>query len=192
MGTYERPFSEEEYASRRERALAAAQAEGMDGLIVWSRGGGTNDRHGNAIYLANAYSSFPFVPDNMPLWGGRAHAVLLLPVGGPSELLIDIPYYDAEGIAVDRVRVSPNMLDAAVELLRETGLERGRIGLVGGDVLPVGWYWHLHEALPELQWAPADHILDRQRAIKSPAEQDLIREAAGHGVSIMTQLLAAV
>ncbi len=34
MGHYERPFSEEEYASRRERAVAAAQLEGMDGLLV--------------------------------------------------------------------------------------------------------------------------------------------------------------
>ncbi|HEX5993289.1 MAG TPA: Xaa-Pro peptidase family protein [Thermomicrobiales bacterium] len=192
MGTYERPFSEEEYVSRRERAVAVAQTEGMDGLVVWSRGGGTNDRHGNALYLANAYSSFPFVPDNMPLWGGRAHAVLILPVGGPSQLIVDIPYYDAEGVAVDQVRMSPNMLDAVADVLREMGLDRGRIGLVGCDVLPVGWYWHLHEALPELQWVPADHILDRQRAIKSPAEQALIREVAARGVSIMTQLLAAV
>ncbi len=192
MGHYERPFSEEEYASRRERAVAAAQLEGMDGLLVWSRGGGTNDRHGNAVYLANAYSSFPFVPDNPPLWAGRAHAVLLLPVGGPSELLVDIPYYDAEGVAIDRVRVSPNMLTGVAELLREKGLERGRIGLVGCDVLPVGWYWHLHESLPDLRWVPADHILDRQRAIKSPAERALIREVAARGVSVMTEMLAGV
>src|SRR5829696_2043496 len=125
MGTYERPFSEEEYAARRERAVAAAEAEGMDGLIVWSRGGGTNDRHGNALYLANAYSSFPFVPNNMPLWGGRAHAVLFLPVGGPSQLIVDIPYYDAEGVAVDQVRVSPNVLDAVADALREKGLDEG-------------------------------------------------------------------
>lgn len=192
MTMYERSFSDAEYAARRDRAVAAASAEGLDALLVWSRGGGTNDRTGNAIYLANAYSSFPFVSDNPPLWAGRAHAVVLLPVNGPAEVLVDIPYYDAEGVAVPDVRVRANVLEGVAELLRERGLERGRIGLVGGDVLPVGWYWRISELLPELRWVPADHILDRQRMVKSPGEQVVIREAAARGVDVMTRMLAGV
>lgn len=192
MGSDGRPFSDEEYATRRERAAAAAAAEGLDALLVWSRGGGTNDRTGNAIYLANAYSSFPFVPDNQPLWAGRAHAVVILPVRGPAELVVDIPYYDAEGIALPDVRVHANVLDGVAELLHQRGLERGRVGLIGCDVLPVGWYWRISELLPELQWVSADHILDRQRAVKSPAEQAVIREAAARGVDVMSRMLAGV
>jgi Xaa-Pro aminopeptidase len=192
MGSGQRPFTDEEYASRRARAAEAAAAEGLDALLVWSRGGGTNDRAGNAIYLANAYSSFPFVPDNPPLWAGRAHAAIVLPVDAEPTLLVDIPYYDAEGVALRDVRVRTNMLDGLAEVLRERGLERGRIGLVGCDVLPVGWYWRLAELLPDLRWVPADHILDRQRAIKSPSEQAVIRESAARGVDVMSRMLAGV
>jgi Xaa-Pro aminopeptidase len=191
MAEHRRPFPVEEYASRRQRAAAAAAQEGLDALLVWSRGGGTNDRHGNALYLANAYSPFPFVPDNPPTWTGRAHAVILLPIEGEAELLIDVPYYDAESIAIDRVRVAPNMLAGVAELVRERGLERSRVGLVGSDVLPVGWFWQLQDLLPNLRWVPADHILDRLRAIKSPAEQALIREVTARGVAVMTALLDA-
>jgi Xaa-Pro aminopeptidase len=187
-----RPFPLDEYVDRQQRAANAAARAGLDALLVWSRGGGTNDRHGNVLYLANAYSPFPFVPDNPPSWAGRAHAVLLLPVEGATELLIDVPYYDAEALAVEAVRVAPDMLAGVAALIRERGLERGRIGLVGSDVLPVGWYWHLRELVPGLQWVPADHMLDRLRQVKSPAEQALIRDVTARGVAVMTALLDAV
>jgi Xaa-Pro aminopeptidase len=132
------------------------------------------------------------VPDNPPNWSGRAHAVLLLPVDDEPELLIDIPYYDSEGIALSRIRDNSDMIGGLVELIRERGLASAWLGLVGTDVIPTGWYWQLSEQLPDTEWLPASHILDKLRAVKSPAEQALIREVAARGVAVMGDLLAAV
>jgi Xaa-Pro aminopeptidase len=184
-----RPFSEAEYAHRRARAVAAARDAGLDALLVVSRGGGTSDRHGNLVYLANAYTAFPFIPDHPPSWSGRGHAFLLLPCDGDPELLLDVQFGDSDEIAVERVRVHADVIPAVVVLLRAHRLERGRIGLVGSDVLPVKWYWEIERALPDVGWSVADELVEAQRRIKSPAEQDLLREVARRGVAVMHSLL---
>ena len=50
------------FAGRRRRAAAMADAEGLAGLLVCSRGGGTLDRFGNVFYLTSHYTSFPHIP----------------------------------------------------------------------------------------------------------------------------------
>ena len=52
-------ISTEEFAERRSRAAKMANAEGLEGLLVCSRGGGTLDRFGDVFYLANYYTSVP-------------------------------------------------------------------------------------------------------------------------------------
>jgi Xaa-Pro aminopeptidase len=186
-----RPFSDDEYTTRRQRAAAAAAGAGLDALLVCSRGGGTSDRHGNLVYLCNAYTAFPFIPDNPPLWSGRGHAFLLVPAAGEAELVLDVQYGEFDQIALDRVRIRPDVIPAVAGLLRERGLERGRVGLVGSDVLPVRWYWDLAAALPGVEWIPADDLLDDQRMTKSAAEQQLLREVARRGVRVMHAVLDA-
>lgn len=186
-----RLFSDDEYASRREAAAKAAALSGLDALLVCSRGGGTSDRHGNLLYLANAYTAFPFIPDNPPLWSGRGHAMLLLPSQGEAELVLDVPYGSFDEIAMDRVRTQPDLIPAIADVIHECGLDRGRIGLVGSDVLPVKWFWALAKTLPSVEWVAADEILDQLRRIKSTAEQDVIREVARRGVVVMMNILAA-
>lgn len=188
-----RPFTDEEYRTRREAAAAATRDAGLDALLVVSRGGGTSDRHGNLVYLANAYTSFPFIPDNPPGWSGRGHTFMLLPASGDPELLIDVQHgaYDEIAMPADQVRIRSEMIPALIELLRERGLTAGRVGLAGADVLPVKWFWEIERALPAIFWIDADDLLESQRRVKSPAEQDLQREVTRRGVEIMRRVLAA-
>ena len=78
------PISDEEFAARRTAVLAAAEARGLDGLLVCGRGGGTLDRYANVFYLTNFYSAFPYIPDHPGHWRGRAHSYLVLPRRGPA------------------------------------------------------------------------------------------------------------
>ena len=65
-----------EYQSRWKRAHAESAARGLEGLVVWSRGGATVDAYADVLYLSNHYSPFPLVSDILPHWSGRAHSAL--------------------------------------------------------------------------------------------------------------------
>src|SRR6188472_1645872 len=80
-------ISREEYSERQHRARELAERAGASGVVVIGRGGGTYDRHGDLWYLTGHYQTFPYLHDRPPLWSGRAHAVLVLPVEGESLLI---------------------------------------------------------------------------------------------------------
>ena len=59
-----------EFAERRRGAVEHAKREGLRGLLVFSRGGGTLDRYADVLYLTNFYTPFPYIPD-LPEIGRR-------------------------------------------------------------------------------------------------------------------------
>jgi Xaa-Pro aminopeptidase len=191
MGHEMKPFADSEYGHRRETVRAAADAAGLDGILVWSRGAGTNERHANTVYLANAYSTFPFIPDNPPAWSGRGHTVLIIPTNGEPELLLDVAHSPDDGIAMHNVRTCQRIVEDTIDALERHGLSTGRVGLAGCDVLPVAWYWSITNALPNMQLEPADRLLDDIRAAKSPAEQEILRRTAKKGLEAMSTILDA-
>ena len=161
-----------EFAGRRRRAAGMAEAQGLAGLLVCSRGGGTLDRYADVLYLTNFYTHFPFIPDFEGNWSARAHTFLVLPVDEVPELVIDVPDDGRIRLADGRVTYSDFVLDDVVKALKTAGLGSARIGLVGGDVLTFTMLNKLRAALPELVIEPADDLLMGLRSIKSPAEYD--------------------
>jgi Xaa-Pro dipeptidase len=68
---------------------------------------------------------------------------------------------------------------------RDLAAECAAMGLAGGprlglelDVLPAQWYLRLQEALPGARWADISPLVRALRAVKSPHEIGLMREAA--------------
>jgi len=180
-----------EFADRRSRAVAAAKARGLAGLLVASRGGGTLDRYGDVLYLTNFYTHFPFIPDFEGNWSARAHTFLVLCADAPPELLIDVP--DDGRIRLDdgKVTYSDFVLDDTIAALRRAGLDKARIGLVGSDVLTFRMTQRLQQALPDLVLQPADDILAGLRSIKSPGEIALLRKASEVGSRTIEAMLNA-
>ena len=181
----------EEFAERRRRAVAAARARGLAGLLVCSRGGGTLDRYADVLYLTNFYTHFPFIPDFEGNWSARAHTFLILPVDEVPELVIDVPDDGRIRLADGRVTYSDFVLDDAVKALKTAGLGSARIGLVGGDVLTFTMLNKLRVALPELVIEPADDLLMNLRSIKSPGEIALLRRASAIGSRMIEAMMDA-
>lgn len=184
--------SREELGDRQRRATEAAAERGLDGLVVWARGGTSVDFYGDVLYLADHHSPFPPNQDTAQ-WSARSYSGLVLsPVADPV-LVIDLPEFDPASIAVEDVRSTLHVPQALAQVLRELGLARGRLGLCGRDTFLLS-----HSRLIEgelghpLRLEPADEILERMRMVKSPAELELIRRAAEVGISWMETMMEAI
>ncbi len=84
-------------------------------------------------------------------------------------------------------------LDAAaiaVEHLNAIGLAKARIG-IEPSFLPTDAHGHLRKALPEAQFVDATGVLERLRAIKTPKELDLLRQASELITDSMMATIAA-
>jgi Xaa-Pro aminopeptidase len=181
----------EEFAGRRQRAVAAAQGRKLDALLVCSRGGGTLDRYADVLYLTNFYTHFPFIPDFKDNWSARAHTFLLLPVDGQPQLVIDVPDDGRIRFEDGHVVYTDFVIESAIEALQKAGLAKGRVGLVGGDVLTFTMFNRLRAAFPDMQIVPADDIVMALRSIKSPAEIEMLRRASFIGSRTIEAMMAA-
>ena len=168
-------ISAREVRERQATARDLAAAKGYDALLVVGRS--FYDRPGDLAYLTNHFPPFPttvFSDENR----GMGHAFFLLPVEGEPVLLTDARRHRPDLVAVDDVRAANDLGEAVVDLLRERNLERASVGLAGLDILPAAFDRSFAAALPDLRLEPETEIVAGMRAIKSEAEQALMRRAA--------------
>ena len=184
-------ISTEEFAERRSRAAEMANAEGLKGLLVCSRGGGTLDRFGDVFYLANYYTSFPYIPDLPHVWSARAHTFVVLSAKGDCILVTDAPNDGQTALAEENVIYTDLVLDGVLDAMQRLEMESGSVGLVGGDVLPVDTYQNLAARLANVKWTKAQHILVKLRSVKSPDEITLLRSASEVGSQALEAMMSA-
>ena len=184
-------ISTEEFAERRSRAAKMANAEGLEGLLVCSRGGGTLDRFGDVFYLANYYTSFPYIPDLPHVWSARAHTFIVLSAKGDCILVTDAPNDGQTALAEENVIYTDLVLDGVLDAMQRLEMESGSVGLVGGDVLPVDTYQNLAARLANVKWTKAQHILVKLRSVKSPDEITLLRAASEVGSQALEAMMSA-
>jgi Xaa-Pro aminopeptidase len=175
-------ISAAEYAERQACARRLAADRGWPGIAVLGRGGGTHDRHGDLWYLTGHYQAYPYLHDRPPLWSGRSHALLVLPVDGPSVLICSAPEWE-DALPVEEVRVSGDFGGLAREALRTVAGG----GLVGADTAPTTLAGVLADAAMEAD----DELLEPLRRAKSAAELELIREACRIGSRAVDRFAAA-
>jgi Xaa-Pro aminopeptidase len=180
-----------EFEARRRKAVEGARSKGLRGLLVCSQGGGSLDRYGDVKYLTDFYTPFPRIPDLAGNWSGRGFTFFILPVDGEPCLIADVPNDGAIALDEDQIHYSDMVVESAVDAMRRRGLDRGAIGLVGGDALPVKAFKAIEAALENVAWHDAQDILTGLRAIKSPAEIALLRRAAGAGSRTIEAMMAA-
>jgi Xaa-Pro aminopeptidase len=180
---------ESEYQARWQRAQQAAQEQGLDALVVWSRGGAMTDSYADVLYLTNHYSQFPLIGDLPPHWVGRSHSAVVLPATRPPIVVTEQPDWRRDLVVADDVRFGLDLPAMVGSVVRELGLERARLGLVGGNAMLASPYRYLLEALPQAEWVPVDALVERLRAAKSPLELDLLRETATVGNEVVRRMI---
>ena len=170
------PFSEEEY-KRRYRVLAEAmQEEGLDCLIINGSTSlaGNDTGQINAQYLSN--------------YAGIGQTYVVFPAEGDPTLHIGMPLHaqNARAISpIQDVRAGVELEVSVSARLKELGLDKGRIGLVGPAVnyflpitVPYEHYKRFLEDFPEAQFLDVSEWYECIRSIKSAEEIALIERAA--------------
>jgi Xaa-Pro aminopeptidase len=182
----------EEFLDRQARARRAAAEASFDGAIVYSRGGAFVDMHADVLYLTNHYSQQPYMGDEAGVGTARAHGVCVLPVDGPTTVVVDVPWWRKDLVVADEVRPSIQVTRNVADAVREAGLARGRLALVGASYMSAAAYLGLRDELPDAELVRADRLVEDLRLIKSPAEQDVIRHACTVGNATLEALVDAV
>lgn len=185
-----------EYSARRARLAADARAQGLDGVVVWSREGTAETRSGYGIYLANYYTKFfSGLDDCPPHFAALGHAAVVVPGAGEATLVVDMHYhyYPAERVAeaIDDVIHDTNVVRGVASALAAKKLTRGRLGLVGSQIMSVKHFQALKDTTPGVEWRVVDDLLIEPMLIKSEAEWRIIRHGCRAVNEVTDDVLAA-
>lgn len=185
------PVPMSEYGERRARLRELVAERGLDGVLVVSRGANGGDWGADIVYLTNHYSAFPQIPDRPGQWSGRGYSGLVMPADGDGTLVVEIPDWRQDLVAVDDVRVELDLWAGLAETLRDRGLGAGHVGLIGRESLLHIAIDRIRDELPDLRLSWADDLVEQLRRIKSPAEIRLVRESTRVGGEMVQAFVEA-
>lgn len=168
-------ISREEFLARQARTRELATELRYAGVMVIGRA--FYDRPGALAYLTNHFPPFPATEFDVST-RGLGHGIFILPIQGPATLVVDGGSYRDDLIVADQVRIAPDLPAGTAAALRGLGLASAQVGLVGEDILPLAFLGELLDEIPDLDLCPDERLVARQRLVKSPAEQHLLRRAA--------------
>jgi Xaa-Pro aminopeptidase len=185
--------TELEFRERIRRVGAEARARSLDAVLVWSRGGGTLERHAEVLWLTNFYNSWNAVTDS-PYWSGQAYAGALVTAADECVLITNIPHGDWRDLHVvcDAHTDDPFLHESAAGALRARRLEQGAIGLGGRAALAVDVHSELVAALPDVRWVVADDIVPALMERKSDVELEIVRTAGRVADAQMSAMLESI
>ncbi|MBS0421190.1 MAG: M24 family metallopeptidase [Proteobacteria bacterium] len=173
-------FTRDEYITRWTRVQAAMTAAGYENLLVWQRSASAYDRIGDVYWLTNFYTNGtgqdPYSEELDEPW---TFAAVLMRKGHEPELHIGLPEgaYDAAKIFCGKVVThTPHQTLKFAEYLRAEKI-RGRVAVVGDDVLPGKLDRILRANTPKIEWVADDTFLEAPQLIKSPRELEAFHTA---------------
>ena len=160
-------FSAAEYERRYREVRERMERKGVQTLLFYGRGS-SPEIH----YLTN--------------WLTTTEAHLIFPHQGAATLFIQLSNHlpNAKRMAIiEDVRFggssatgSVDSVPSVIENLKERGIERGKVGIVGG--LPYQQYFRLREAFPQVEWIDFSGEMRDQRQIRSAEEIARMKIAA--------------
>jgi len=184
-------ISPDEYRARQDRARQSAREAGLDGVLVYSRGGAFLDMHADVLYLTNHYSQLPYVADHFGVGSAISHAAVIMPVEGPTVLIVDVPWWRRDLVVADEVRDTSFVTEAVGQALRDTGLLGKRVAFVGAGFMTASAYLGLVEVAGDTSLVRMDDLVEKLRVITSPAEREIIRQAATIGSQAIEGIMGA-
>jgi len=154
-----------EFESRLEAVREEIARRDLDALVIY----GDNYSFGDLCYLTNY---FPKVRGGIAVVPRAGAISLLLNIGSR-----DVPF--AKTLTwVEDVRASNQVGGDGAKLLKERGLDKGKIGLVdSGQGFPLPQLEEMKTALPQVSWQDCHSILSPLRLVKSAREIAALRAA---------------
>ncbi|ADB48960.1 M24 family metallopeptidase [Conexibacter woesei] len=184
-------ISRDEFEARQRRVAEAARDRGYSAIVVWSAGLPTA-WYGDVFYLANHHAMVCQLPRSGALHSS-SFCALIVPADGEPVLLTTTLADTDERIAVADARAATHLPQEVARVLAEKGLASGRIGLVAHETMLASSYHALVANLDRgAVLEPCDEVLETMRAIKSPAELALMRDAAGVGIEWVATTMNAI
>lgn len=182
----------EEFTSRQDRVRERARELGLDGVVVYSRGGGPVDMHAEVYYLCNHYSPHPYFPDHSDLGTARAHAAAIIPTDGPVTLVVDGDWWRDDLVVADEIVVAKDLSRRVAEVVERTGMRRA--GLVGTSFMSGSAYRGLmmHLGQTSISVEVHDFLVEQLRIYKSATELAILRHAADIGSRAVEAMMEAV
>jgi Xaa-Pro aminopeptidase len=164
-------ISKDEFESRLQRAQELMRQKDFDGLLVFS---GFQEREGHVSYLTNHHNTFPNVLSHM----GLGHSALVLPAKGLGTLISPFGYETNKVVNIDVAKTGFVLVADILAALKERGLDTGRLGIAGLDVIPAEYYEMIKKGMGKATFEVANEIIESMRLLKSPGEIELLRKAA--------------
>jgi Xaa-Pro aminopeptidase len=175
----------DENRRRVEAAAAMALSKGLDGLLIWGRGGAL-DALSDLHYFSGHFSPGVWVPPSPPGLVACEHGCLLIDSGGATTLLAT--EYVSDRAVADRIVRGWDLGEVLVDAIREHGLSRASVGIVGEEVMPFSIGRRLEAELPDLTLSGSDDIGTRLRRRLSDREQEVMLHAGSVGSGIYDAL----
>ena len=178
-------ISADEVRERVEAAAAEAATRGLNGLIVWGRGG-TLDALSDLHYFSQHFSPGVWVAPSPPELVGCEHGCLLIELSGSTTLVVTD--HVASRAVADRVVREWNLARGLIDVLGTAGLSQASIGIIGEEVMPFSIGRMLQNDLPDLELVGADDIGHSLRRRLSDREQEMMVHAGQIGSAIYDAL----
>lgn len=166
-------FSSEEFRRRYAAICGMMREEGLDCLVLYGNSGVNRHNQANVCYVAHHLDMH--------------HSYVVFPLEGPPTLFIGLRNHlpNAKEISViEDVRWGgTNPAKEVAQRLKESGCERGMIGLVGvnsrfGIGMPYRHHQTLRQELPQATFKDVTHSFEKIRLIKSEEELTWLKKGA--------------
>jgi Xaa-Pro aminopeptidase len=180
-------FPREEYEERWRNTYALMAKQGLDAAVLWSRTAGSYDRSGNSLYLTHYFSNQSGTGS-----GGSGYCSVIM-ANGKTPLLIADERPIPNMIATDDYISTRRTFAATAEALKTRGI-KGRVALVGADILPMEGWLQLQQDSPGIEWVVMNSgsLLAPLRMIKSARELEACRTAGAITSRALTAQIEAL
>ena len=185
------PFTRGEMMERRRRVTAGMKERELDALVVWGGFGivfGISPGQTNLCWLAN--------------YAACMQGYLVVSREGELTLILRLGYHvqNARDLTfIDDIRAHYEIDEFVAKRLKELGVERGRIGIVGPHrgrpatriTIPVEHHRTLERECPGVTLLDATEWYELLRFVRSEEELAVLRRAGALGDSIYAEMMAA-
>jgi len=163
-----------EFEQRQKTVRKKLIESGLDALLAVS---GYAERDGDVCYLCGHKNAFPYSPRSDTI-SGLGYSAFLLLADGKTTLISPLGFQQDFAIGVDTAKTGLNFAEGLINAIIGSHLEKAKLGIAGGDIVPVAYVDEIKRAFPDLTLIFVDGLVAEERMIKSETELELLRQAS--------------